>query len=323
MEDLWAFCKSQALIAAVELGLPSHIAAGNRTAKQIATAASASERGVEHLLDALVGLGYLNKKNSGYGLEPVSRQFLVREKQLYMGDMFDITKLMMGAWTKLDTVVKDGRPVIDVASEHAAKDFFPKLVSGIFPTSFTAACAGCQAIPRNVRSRIRTILDVAAGSGAWSIPFAKAVKGARITVVDFPEVTQITRRFVEQWGVSDQYDYLEGNLRELDFGSGRYDLVILGHIIHAEGAQWGKRLLEKSYQALKDGGLLLIAEVVPNDTRTGPELPLLFGLNMLIHTAEGDVFTMREYRQWLDEAGFKKVKTIRAPAPSPLILATK
>ena len=44
---------------------------------------------------------------------------------------------------------------------------------------------------------------------------------------------------------------------------------------------------------------------------------------MLPHTPAGDVFTMREYRQWLDEAGFKKVKTIQAPAPSPLILATK
>jgi 3-hydroxy-5-methyl-1-naphthoate 3-O-methyltransferase len=323
MEDLWAFCKSQALIAAVELDLPSHIAAGNRTAKQIAAAANASERGVEHLLDALVGLGYLNKKNSGYGLEPVSRQFLVRGKELYMGDMFDITKPMMEGWTRLGSVVKNGRPAIDVASEQVAKEFFPKLVSAIFPASFTAASAACRAIASNVRGRIKTILDVAAGSGAWSIPFAKALKGARVTVVDFPEVTRIARGFAEQWGVADRYDYLEGNLRELDFGNGRYDLVILGHIIHTEGPQWGKRLLEKSYAALKENGLLLIAEMVPNDTRTGPAFPLLFGLNMLIHTADGDVYTMREYRQWLDEAGFKKVKTIQAPAPSPLILATK
>ena len=74
---------------------------------------------------------------------------------------------------------------------------------------------------------------------------------------------------------------------------------------------------------LQTGGLLLIAEMVPNDTRTGPALSLLFGLNMLLHTEQGDVFTMREYRKWLKEAGFKKVTAIEAPAPSPLILATK
>lgn len=59
------------------------------------------------------------------------------------------------------------------------------------------------------------------------------------------------------------------------------------------------------------------------DARTGPPLPLLFDLNMLVHTEQGGVFTMKEYRAWLKEAGFKKVTTIKAPSPSPLILATK
>lgn len=57
---------------------------------------------------------------------------------------------------------------------------------------------------------------------------------------------------------------------------------------------------------------------------TGPELPMLFGLNMMLSAPEADVFTMREYRDWLKGAGFGTVKTIRIPdAPSPLILATK
>ena len=69
--------------------------------------------------------------------------------------------------------------------------------------------------------------------------------------------------------------------------------------------------------------MLLIAEMVPNDRRTGPEVPLVFGLNMLIHTQEGGVYTMKQYREWLKEAGFQKVWTVDAPAPSPVILATK
>ena len=43
----------------------------------------------------------------------------------------------------------------------------------------------------------------------------------------------------------------------------------------------------------------------------------------LVHTEQGSVFTMKEYRQWLKDAGFKKVTMIEAPSPSPLILATK
>jgi hypothetical protein len=69
--------------------------------------------------------------------------------------------------------------------------------------------------------------------------------------------------------------------------------------------------------------MLLIAEYVPNDTRTGPAMPLLFGLNMLLQTEEGNVFTLREYRSWLKAVGFRKVTTVSVPPPSSLILATK
>jgi ubiquinone/menaquinone biosynthesis C-methylase UbiE len=172
-------------------------------------------------------------------------------------------------------------------------------------------------------TQIKSILDVAAGSAAWSIPFAQAIPDARVTVVDYPEVTPVTRQFAGRFGVADRFDYIEGNLREVDFGRGRYDLVILGHIIHSEGEKWGKKLLKKSHRALGENGQLLIGEFIPNDTRTGPVMPLLFGLNMIVHTEQGDVFTMREYRQWLKDAGFRSIKTIDAPGPSPLILATK
>ena len=69
--------------------------------------------------------------------------------------------------------------------------------------------------------------------------------------------------------------------------------------------------------------MLLIGEMIPNDERTGPALPLVFGLNMLLNTEHGNVFTMRQYREWLKDAGFRKVTTIEAPGPSPLILAAR
>ncbi len=234
-----------------------------------------------------------------------------------------ITKLGWEMWSHLTDVVRSGRPVDAVDKEEKGREFFPKLVASIFPMSFGVARAAVALLPEKTRNRIKNILDVAAGSGAWSLAFAEAILDAHVVAVDYPEVTPITRQFAERFGVADRYDYIEGNLREMDFGHNRYDLVTLDHIIHSEGRVWGKKLIKKSYRALKEGGLLLIAEMVPNDSRTGPLIPLLFGLNMLLHTENGDVFTMREYRDWLKKAGFKKITTIEVPAPSPLILATK
>jgi ubiquinone/menaquinone biosynthesis C-methylase UbiE len=311
-----------ALATAVELDLFSHIAAGKTTADQVAEAAGASEHGTRRLLDALCGMEYLKKSGRSYKLQRSAAEHLVRGKPLYVGDAAMIGKMMIGPWSMLAEVVKSGRPLQADRSPEERQIFFSKLVPAIFPPSFLAASAAVKRLPASARRRINRILDIGAGAAAWSIPFAKALKRSRVTVADYPAVTQVTRQYAERWGVADRYDYLEGDFREIDFGTG-YDLAILGHIIHGEGPDWGRRLLKRSYEALNDGGMLLIGEFVPNDERSGPPLPLLFGLNMLINTPAGDVFTMREYREWLKEAGFSKVATIPAPHVSPLILATK
>ena len=323
LEDIWSARNAQALLASTELDVFTHIAGGKTTAKEIARATKASERGIVMLLDALVGLGYLNKQANRYGLEPVSERFLVSSGDTYLGPLVYETKLVWESWGHLTDVVKSGRPFRTVDLEETGRDFFPQLVAAIFPMSYGAARGAVAAIPEKIRGRIKRILDVAAGAAPWSIAFAQAIPDAQVTVVDFPEVTKVAKKFTVRFGVADRYDYAEGNLRDVDFGRNKYDLVILGHIIHSEGEKWGKKLIKRSYRSLNEGGMLLIGEMIPNDDRSGPALPLVFGLNMLLNTAHGNVFTMSQYREWLKEAGFKKITTIEIPAPSPLILATK
>ncbi|MEW6130263.1 MAG: methyltransferase [Acidobacteriota bacterium] len=323
MQDLWAARNTMALVSGVDLDVFTHIAQGKNTLNDLAKATKASKRGLSHLLDALVGTGYLNKKGDKYGLEPVSAAFLIKGQNPYMGAFAQETKLNYDAWGQLTEVVKTGRPIVAVDQEQAGRDFFPRLVAAIFPMSFGGASAVAASLPEKKRKQIKEILDVAAGSAAWSLAFAQAIPDARVTVLDYPEVTPIARQFVDSFGLNDRYTYIDGNLREINFGRNKYDLILLGHIIHSEGEKWGKKLIKKCAAALKEGGILLIAEMVPNDTRTGPAMPLVFGLNMLIHTKEGSVFTMKEYKVWLKEAGFKRIWTVDAPAPSPIILASK
>jgi SAM-dependent methyltransferase len=323
-EDLMAsYWRGQALAAAIDLDLFTHITAGNSTAHKIAAAAGTAENATRRLLDALTAIGYLRKTKQVYRLAPMAADFLVRGKPLYMGSAAAVGGMLAISWSQLANVIRDARPLTSGRTEQDIETFFAELVPAIFPTSFTAASAAVKSLAPAARRRIKRILDVGAGSAAWSIPFARAIKGARVTVADYPAVTKVTRQFTESWGVADRYDYLEGDFHQTDFGASQFDLVILGHILHGEGAELGRRLLQRVFDALTGGGLLLIAEFIPDDDRSGPALPMLFGLNMLINTEHGDVFTLREYREWLKAAGFKKVTTIPAPHVSPLILAGK
>jgi ubiquinone/menaquinone biosynthesis C-methylase UbiE len=321
--DLTAFAwRGLALAAAVELDLFGQIAAGNTTAEKIAARLGASEQATRRLLTAIAAMGYLKRAKGSYRLEPLAAEFLVPGGPLYMGQLAQAGKGLMTAWSALAEVVKSGQP-FDNRDSAARQQFFAMLVPGIFTSGFLAASAAVKKLSAADRRRILKMLDVGAGAAAWSIPFAKAIKGARVTVVDYPAVTPVARQFAQRFGVADRYDYLEGDFREVEFGTGQFDLVILEHIILGEGADWGKRLLRRTYEALADRGLLLIGEFLPNDDRSGPLEPLLFGLNMLINTEAGDTFTMGEYRQWLKEAGFSKVRSMAVPHYSPLIVAAK
>ena len=320
---LWGGWSTFIVAAAVELDVFSSIASGARTAREIASKANADEFALRRMLDSLAALKYLSRNGDRYSLSPQSAAFLVRGSELYMEGIDQFAKSQMMSWFQLAQAVKSGRPVVPPGDDAGLATFFSILVRCIFPLGFVAAQAAVAAISPARRARIKRILDVGGGAAPWSIPFAQTIRGARVTVLDLPAVTQITREYAAKFGVGDRYGYLEGDLRQVDFGGG-YDLITLGHIIHGEGRDAGRRLVERSAEALADRGLLLIAELIPNNDRTGPAGALMFGINMLLHTPDGDVFTMKEYREWLKAAGFKTIRTISTQtAPSPLILAEK
>ncbi|HZK81769.1 MAG TPA: methyltransferase, partial [Humisphaera sp.] len=129
-------------------------------------------------------------------------------------------------------------------------------------------------------------------------------------------------RVAQKHGVGDRFRYVQGDLHEADFGKG-HAIATLGHILHSEGEARSRSLLKKVFAALAPGGVIAIAEFVADEARSGPPGPLIFAINMLVNTDEGDTFTFSEMSGWLREAGFTNVRALQTPAPWPLILADK
>jgi O-methyltransferase len=143
-----------------------------------------------------------------------------------------------------------------------------------------------------------------------------------VTAVDWSGMIPTTKRITQKFGVADRFKFIEGDLLEADFGSA-YDVATLGHILHSEGEARSRQLLKKTLGALKSGGTIAIGEWLVNDERTEPLPSLMFAVNMLVNTEEGDTFSFNEIKSWLEEAGFKDARTLEVPGPSPLVLATK
>jgi hypothetical protein len=64
-------------------------------------------------------------------------------------------------------------------------------------------------------------------------------------------------------------------------------------------------LLEKAYDALPDGGALIVYEAIIDDDRRHNAFGLLMSLNMLIE-GPGFDYTGADCRGWMAEAGFRE-----------------
>lgn len=318
----FSFAPAKVLSTAVQLKLFSHIAAGHQTAAAVAGAARAKERGVRMVLDALVVLELLGKRNGAYRLTPIARRYLVRESPDYFGSMLE-HDVLWDAWTPLVSIVRTGRPHRRVEQRKKAEKFFPDLVRSLHIMNRGSAARVAELLGAGKANRGLRVLDLASGSGVWGIAIAQADPTAGIVAHDFPGVLSTTRRYVRHHRVARQFEYLPGDLRQVDFGTGRFDVALLGNIVHSEGERSSRQVFKRLHRALRTGGRVVIIDMIPNNDRTGPAFPLFFALNMLTNTTDGDTYTFAEYKKWLTAAGFRNVRAVPIGSHSPAIIATR
>ncbi len=318
----FAFAPPIMISTAVDLGVFDALDSGPKTAAELAKTLPASERGLNMLMNGLVGVELLSKDAGRYSLTPESATYLVSSKPAYFGAYYrHLCFRQLPLWLHLGEAVRSGHPVQRYIDPSTAEEFFKELVPSLFPVNFAPAQALARALTF-APGQVPRILDLAAGSGVWGIAVAQQHRNARVTAADFEGVLPITRKAAAKLGLEDRFEFIAGDVLRADLGSG-YTTAIVGHLLHGLGAKDSQHLLRRVAGALAPGGTIAIAEFLVNQDRTGPPPGLTFALNMLLGTEEGDTFSFEEISGWLQEAGFEKARLVEAPGPSPLILATK
>lgn len=324
MQMAWGHAAPLSIEAGIRLGIFDTLDGNSKTLDQIASDTKCSPRGLSILLDLLVGFGLLAKSSqNSYALTPESDAFLVSTKPGFQGGIYKhISQQLMPKWLNLTEIVRTGKPAENVSGESDGAAFFEKFVEDIFPMSYAAARALADGLGVASADRPVSVLDLATGSGVWGIALAQASPKVQVLAVDWPNVLQVTKRVASKFGVEDRFTYAPGDLLKADFGAG-HQIATLGHILHSEGEKRGILLLEKTFKALAPGGTIAIAEFLVNEDRTGPLNGLIFAMNMLVNTADGNTYSFEEIRGWLEKSGFQNVRKMDSPGPSPLILANR
>jgi 3-hydroxy-5-methyl-1-naphthoate 3-O-methyltransferase len=324
MQLAWGHGPPMIVNAAVEHGIFDNLDKGAKTAQELAGAAGVPLRGVRAIANALVGIDLLAKGADGrYSLTPESAAFLVSRKPSFLGRLiWHTTVQILPRWTRLAEAVEHGKPTGGVNHQEGGVEFFQQFVEDLFPLSYPAAQALAAELKVAAAAAPVSVLDLAAGSGVWSIALAQASPNVSVTAVDWPGVLEVTQRMTARFGVADRYTFVAEDLGLADFGHGHH-VATLGHILHSEGEARSRELLKKTFAALAPGGTIAIQEFLVDEQRAKNVMGLLFAVNMLVATDDGDTFTFEEIAGWLRESGFVDVRQLDSPGPSPLILATK
>ncbi|MBI5197771.1 MAG: hypothetical protein HZA19_04090 [Nitrospirae bacterium] len=140
-------------------------------------------------------------------------------------------------------------------------------------------------------------------------------------VFDLPQTLKITREIIQQFGASGQVTTREGNYLSDGFGQG-HDVILLSSMMNQESPEVNKRTFRKAFDSMVSGGMLILQEQMLNSAKTGPELSALIGVNQLIHTPAGSVYSDQELSSWLEEVGFRQVAFNPLSQPSPFTVLT-
>ncbi len=303
----WDACTLQ---AGVNLEIFTKIGDESITAEDLARTLDGEVRGVTLLLNALTAMGLLIKKDNHYANTPEGKSLLVKQSPRYVGYLISHHNQIINYWAHLSDAVKSGKPVKrQPYKEEEEREIFLMGMYGLAMAGAPRIAAGIDLSGRH------HLLDLGGGPGTYAIHFCLANPELRATVYDLPETRPFALRTVKQFELEGWIDFMAGDYIEEEI-KGSYDVAWLSHILHAEGPENCRKIIQKTLSVMEPGGLILIQDFILEDTLDCPPFPALFALNMLINTPQGRSYSETQIKEMLTEAGIKDVKRMSVQGPN-------
>jgi len=308
MRILGDFANSQILDAALEYDFFTLIHKGSQTAEEVAREAGTHPRATRIVLDGLIALALIEKKDGRYSLLPVSETFLVKGKPSYMGDFRHVALALWDGMAHLKQSLKTGQPLsrMDTGGELQV---WEKLVIGIIPIAEPVAKALCDVLRIGGDRKGLRVLDIAGGSSIFGMTILARDPSAQVTQLDWPNVNAVAKKLNRERGLEGKIRFIDGEHHSATLDTNYYDLILASNFCRFESPKGNQELFQKAYAALKPGGSLVVNDFLPNEERTGPTFALRFSVYTLTHTPEGECWTLSQYSDWLKAAGFNSIET--------------
>src|SRR5919202_2102744 len=321
------FWGSKTLLSAIEIGLFTELAKGPLDAETLTERLMLHPRSARDFLDALVALGMLRREGSTYSNTAETDLFLDRAKPSYVGGLLEMANARLyGFWGSLTEALRTGQ--IQNEAKGGGEDFFaaiyadPVRLEGFLKAMTGISLGASVAIANKFPwERYETFVDVGTAQGGLPVQVALTHNHLSGGGFDLPPVGPIFEEYVDSHGLSNRLRFYAGDFFEDPLP--KADVLVMGHILHDWNLEGKKMLLGKAYEALPDGGALIVYEASIDDERRENAFGLLMSLNMLIETAGGFDYTGADCSSWMRETGFRETYVEHLVGPDSMVVGVK
>jgi cyclopropane fatty-acyl-phospholipid synthase-like methyltransferase len=228
-------------------------------------------------------------------------------------------------WASLTEALQTGQPQNEA---KAGGNFFEALYAeparlGQFLHAMTGLSMGAhKAIAAKFPwDRHQTFVDVGCAEGGLAAQVALAHEHITGGGFDLPPAEPFFNEYVRSFGLQERLRFHPG-----DFFADplpQADVLAMGHILHDWSLEEKKMLLAKAYEALQEGGALIVFESIIDDDRRENAFGLLMSLNMLIETPGGFDYTAADCQRWLSDVGFRETYVEHLAGPDSMVVGLK
>jgi hypothetical protein len=320
------FWGSKTLLSAVELGLFSELAANPMNTETLAAKLGLHKRSARDFFDALVALGMLERKGDSYSNTPDTDFFLDKQKPSYIGGILEMANgRLYPFWGSLTEALRTGQQqneskqggnLFETLYSDPAR--LRQFLSGMTGLSIGTGRALAQKFPWN---KYKTFVDIGAAQGAVPVQLALAHKHLSGGSYDLPQVGPIFDDYVKENDLADRLRFYPGNFFEDPLPAA--DVIIMGMVLHDWNLEEKQMLVAKAYQAVPEGGALIVYDMIIDDERRQNATGLLMSLNMLIETPGGFDYTGADCQSWMKDAGFRQTRVEHLVGPNSIVVGIK
>ncbi len=298
---------SMIVYAAAKLGIADHLAAGPRSAAELAGPTGSHAPSLHRLLRSLAGLGILTETSEqrfaltplGEALQSGAPGAARATVMTFCGPAFWRT------WEEIFYSLETGKPGFEKAFGMPVFEYLaqhPEAASAFSETMVGFHGAEPPAVARAYDfSGTRTLVDVGGATGNMLAAVLSEHPGVRGVLFDLPHVIGDAPALLQERGVADRITLEAGSFMDGVPAGG--DAYLLSHIIHDWPEETCLTILRNCRTAMGPEGRLLIVESVlpPGDT---PHPGKVLDIVMLVLPG-GQERTEAEYAALLEKAGFR------------------